>query len=173
MTRAVPIVTSAGDFVAHFSERGLARLEFPHRSRKPAAPDRLPTPHRDWPRLTRRALELVLAGKPSGQLPPLDPAGSAFQQEVWAALRDIPLVEVRTYAALATALGRPRAARAVGNACGANPIPLLIPCHRVVTSGGGMGGYSGPPGWKRKLLGLEGASPDAGRVTKPAPPRPR
>lgn len=162
MTRAVPIAVSAGVFLTHFLEHGLARLEFSGARRRAVAPDQLPAAQRGWPRLTRRALELVLAGKPSGQLPPLDPAGSAFQQQVWAALRAIPAGEVPT-----------RAARAVGNACGANPVPLLISCHCVVTSGGGLGGYSGPPGWKRRLLEQEKNSLPGGRVTRPAPPGPR
>ncbi len=85
---------------------------------------------------------------------PLAPAGSPFRTRVWAALRVIPYGETRTYGDLAAALGS--AARAIGQANGANPIPILIPCHRVV-AGNGLGGYSGGEGaaTKRALLALE------------------
>lgn len=95
---------------------------------------------------------------------PLAPHGSAFQQRVWAALREIPAAETRTYGDLAKLLGS--SSRAIGQANGRNPIPILIPCHRVVASGGKLGGYSGGdgPATKRALLDLEGRSraPDAG-----------
>ncbi len=89
---------------------------------------------------------------------PLAPAGSGFRQRVWQAMRTIPVGETRSYGVLAESLGS--AARAVGGACGANPIPILIPCHRVV-AGGGLGGYSGGAGLSTKvaLLALEGALP--------------
>lgn len=84
-----------------------------------------------------------------------------FEQEVLAALRRIPAGEVRTYGEIAQAVGQPGAARAVGTACARNPVPLLIPCHRVVRSDGGLGGYSltGGVGLKRRLLESEGAIP--------------
>lgn len=83
---------------------------------------------------------------------PLAPAGSAFRQRVWQALRDIPAGTTRTYGDLAVALSS--SARAVGQANGANPIPILIPCHRVIAAGGKLGGYSGGDGadTKRALL---------------------
>jgi len=84
-----------------------------------------------------------------------------FEKEVLAALRRIPAGEVRTYGEIARAVGQPGAARAVGAACARNPVPLLIPCHRVVRSDGGLGGYSltGGVGLKRRLLDAEGALP--------------
>ncbi len=89
---------------------------------------------------------------------PLAPAGSGFRRRVWQAMQAIPLGETRSYGVLADGLGS--APRAVGGACGANPIPILIPCHRVV-AGGGLGGYSGGAGLVTKvaLLKLEGALP--------------
>lgn len=86
---------------------------------------------------------------------PLAPFGSAFQQRVWVALRAIPPGETRSYGDLARLLGS--SARAIGQANGANPIPILIPCHRVVAAGGRLGGYSGGegPATKRVLLDLE------------------
>ena len=86
---------------------------------------------------------------------PLAPEGSAFQKRVWAALCDIPAGETRSYADVARVLGS--APRAVGGANGANPIPLFIPCHRVIAADGSLGGYSGGdgPATKRYLLDLE------------------
>jgi methylated-DNA-[protein]-cysteine S-methyltransferase len=80
---------------------------------------------------------------------------TAFQHDVWAALRDIPFGEVRTYADIATAVQRPRATRAVGNANHVNPWPIIVPCHRVVAKAG-IGGYGGGEKVKRFLLDLEG-----------------
>ena len=86
---------------------------------------------------------------------PLAPHGSAFQKRVWAALCAIPPGETRSYADIARAIGS--APRAVGGANGANPIPIVIPCHRVVAADGSLGGYSGGegPATKRFLLDLE------------------
>jgi methylated-DNA-[protein]-cysteine S-methyltransferase len=86
---------------------------------------------------------------------PLAPEGSDFQKRVWAALRAIPLGETRSYADIARALGS--APRAVGGANGANPIPVFIPCHRVIAADGSLGGYSGGdgPATKRYLLDHE------------------
>ncbi len=86
---------------------------------------------------------------------PLAPSGTAFQRRVWRALCNIPYGETRTYAQLAAAIDSPRACRAVGGANGRNPIPILIPCHRVVAANG-LGGYSGGLDIKIKLLRIEG-----------------
>jgi O-6-methylguanine DNA methyltransferase len=79
-----------------------------------------------------------------------------FQRRVWRAMYAVPCGETRTYGQLAAAAGRPRAARAVGRTCGSNPVPLLLPCHRV-TARAGLGGFGPGPEWKRFLLRLEGA----------------
>ena len=81
--------------------------------------------------------------------------GTDFQRKVWREIEKIPLGKTRTYAEIAKAIGSPGAARAVGSACGANPIPLFVPCHRVVASNGGLGGFSGGLDIKKKLLRLE------------------
>ena len=92
------------------------------------------------------------------------PSGTKFQKRVWAALRDIPWGHVRTYGGVAADVGSPRGMRAVGAANGANPIPVIIPCHRVVEAGHTLGGYSGGLDRKRFLLRLEGARISEGVV---------
>jgi len=94
-------------------------------------------------------------------------AATNFQKAVWRALRRIPHGQTRTYAEIARAIGRPKACRAVGAACGDNPLPLLIPCHRVVAGNGKPGGFSGGRGWKRFLLELEGVGADEGPNVQP------
>ena len=88
---------------------------------------------------------------------PLDPSGTTFRRRAWLELANIPYGEVLTYGELAARLDS--GARAVGGACGTNPIPIILPCHRVVAAGGRIGGYSGAdgPASKRFLLSLEGA----------------
>lgn len=85
-------------------------------------------------------------------------AGSPFQRAVWQALLQVPYGRTVTYSALAAEIGKPRASRAVGNAMAANPLPIVIPCHRVTAAGGKLGGYSGGVEKKRFLLSLEGAA---------------
>ncbi len=86
---------------------------------------------------------------------PLDVKGTAFQEAVWRELRKIPLGETRTYAELAAAVGKPKAVRAAGSANGSNHVSVLIPCHRVIRTGGGLGGYAWGLDIKRKLLEKE------------------
>ena len=85
----------------------------------------------------------------------LDPAGTPWQRRVWAALRDIPHGETRSYGEIARALGAPGASRAVGHANGRNPISIVVPCHRVVGSDGRLTGYGGGMERKAALLALE------------------
>ena len=87
---------------------------------------------------------------------PLAPHGTAFQQRVWTALRTIPYGETRTYGELAAAIDSPNASRAVGMANHRNPIPIIIPCHRVIGANGTLTGYAGGLEIKRRLLALEG-----------------
>jgi methylated-DNA-[protein]-cysteine S-methyltransferase len=87
----------------------------------------------------------------------LDISGvTPFQRAVWQATREIPYGQTRSYGWLAARVGKPRAARAVGQALGANPWPIVVPCHRVVASNGGLGGYGGGLDMKERLLRLEG-----------------
>jgi len=103
-----------------------------------------------------RQLDAYFAGRLSHFDLPLAPAGSPFEARVWAAMQQIPYGETRSYGDLASAIGS--APRPVGRACGHNPIPIVIPCHRVLARGG-LGGYSGAGGLatKTRLLALEGA----------------
>lgn len=90
---------------------------------------------------------------------PVEQRGSGFQVAVWSGLRRIPAGSVLTYAELAVTIGHPRAARAVGAACGRNAVALFVPCHRVVGAGGGLTGFAWGVDVKRHLLGLEGGLP--------------
>jgi len=87
---------------------------------------------------------------------PLDVRGTAFQEAVWQALKDIPPGETRSYAEVATAAGSPGAVRAAGTACGSNHVPVIIPCHRVLRSDGSLGGYAYGVDRKKALLSREG-----------------
>ncbi len=156
--------TPLGEFLARFSAEGLAQLDFPAKREASdiASMDELPAPFRTWAEQTQAALQLALTASPrlptELSLPPLDlTRGTKFRLRVWDELRRIPRGETRSYGEVADALGKRRAARAVGGACGANPIPVLIPCHRVLAAKGGLGGFSGGVEWKRRLLALEGA----------------
>lgn len=88
---------------------------------------------------------------------PLKAGGTDFQEEVWSALRQIPYGELRSYRDIATVIGRPKAVRAVGAANGRNPIPIVVPCHRVIGSDGSLTGFAGGLPMKTRLLTLEGA----------------
>ena len=88
---------------------------------------------------------------------PLSPAGTAFQQNVWSALTDIPYGEVRSYRDIAESLDNPKAVRAVGAANGRNPLPIVVPCHRVIGSDGSLTGFAGGLEAKKILLRLEGS----------------
>ena len=87
---------------------------------------------------------------------PFDMRGTSFQVEVWKAIYSIPYGKLTSYGGIAKQIGNPKAVRAVGNAVGDNPMGLIVPCHRVVSSNGGIGGFGSGLGWKRKLLAQEG-----------------
>ena len=96
-----------------------------------------------------------VAGDQSLGKVPVDVRGTVFQRKVWDELRRIPAGETRTYQQIARAVGAPLAVRAVGSACGANPVALLVPCHRAVRTDGGLGGYAWGLSRKKRLLDLE------------------
>ena len=99
---------------------------------------------------------------------PLEPQGTPFQHRVWAALREIPYGQTRSYGELALSLGRQGAARAVGAANGSNPLPIVVPCHRVIGQNGALTGYAGGLPIKKALLELEGISLPASHKAHPA-----
>lgn len=105
----------------------------------------------------RRQLEEYFRGERQEFSLPLEPEGTDFQKKVWQALCRIPYGEVRSYGFIAADTGSPGASRAVGNANHRNPIPIIIPCHRVVAADGSLGGYAYGPGIKEKLLEIEGS----------------
>jgi O-6-methylguanine DNA methyltransferase len=137
--------------LAHANGRGLAgwllRCAPGATTREGFAPNRA---------AVRQVLEF-LEGKRTEFDLPLDLRGTPFQLAVWRALLEIPYGETRAYADVARRVGRPRAVRAVGAANGANPVPLVVPCHRVIASDGGLGGYGGGLELKARLLAIEGS----------------
>lgn len=112
----------------------------------------------------RRELEEYFAGRRREFELPIDWAlTGGFARRVLRATARVPFGELTTYGEVAAAAGSPRGSRAAGNALGSNPIPVVVPCHRVVRTGGNLGGYTGGVSRKEFLLSLEGAQPDDGR----------
>ena len=104
----------------------------------------------------KKQLKAYFSGKLQRFDLPLHLEGTEFQERVWKALRRIPHGKTLSYAVLAEKVGKPKASRAVGNANGKNPLPIIVPCHRVIAHNGGLGGYTGGLEKKRFLLKLEG-----------------
>jgi len=116
--------------------------------------------------LARRALAEIaefLEGRRRKFNVPLDLQGTPFQLQVWEALLRIPYGETRSYGEIARAVGRPKAARAVGMANGSNPVAIIVPCHRVIASDGSLGGYGGGLALKSRLLRLEASANGSAR----------
>ena len=158
----LPITTSDGTFLAHYSEKGLAELDWPkvgRASSRAVNTKQIPLQTLRWHRLTTEALKTALAGRDAKNLPPLDWTDKTeFQQSVWRQMLKISVGQTKSYGEIATAIKNPKAVRAVGGACGANPIPVLVPCHRILAANKKIGGFSGGLDWKRKLLAREGIS---------------
>jgi O-6-methylguanine DNA methyltransferase len=155
----ISIPTADGNFVAHYSEKGLAGLNFPKRQtgRVLSTNPKTSVQILRWHRATADALKQILAGRASKILPPFDWSGTTdFQQSVWREMLKIPAGKTRSYGEIAERIKKPKAVRAVGGACGANPIPVLVPCHRILAANKKLGGFSGGLGWKRDLLKREG-----------------
>jgi O-6-methylguanine DNA methyltransferase len=154
----LPILTRDGKFMARYSEKGLAELNFPagRASSRVAKQNGVSAKIHKWHRVTESALKNILASRKPKNFPPLDLAGTEFQKSVWNALRKISSGKTKSYGEIAQAIGKSKAVRAVGGACGANPIPILVPCHRVLAANKKLGGFSGGLDWKRSLLAREG-----------------
>jgi O-6-methylguanine DNA methyltransferase len=154
------VETAFGTFRARYSWNGLAGLDFPKAGRgvPRAANNEIVSPKiRGWHRISETALKSILAGRKAKKLPPLDWTGKTeFQKSVWREMLRISPGKTKSYGEIAVLVGRPKAVRAVGGACGANPVPVLVPCHRILAANGKIGGYSGGLDWKRRLLLLEG-----------------
>lgn len=148
--------TPFGDCLIARTRRGLCRLEFTDDDRD-AALERLRRAHPGAQ--VQRAGLAELAGQAfdpeSGTGLPIDACGTPFQRAVWRALRHIPRGATRSYGELATTIGRPGAARAVGRAVASNPLAVVVPCHRVRPATGGIGGYRWGRGRKTALLAWE------------------
>ena len=163
--------TPIGSMLCASTERGLAYVRLPCAGGRGFA---------DWLRRQAPGAELrtgfapnkaaiqqireYLDGKRSTFELPLDLRGTEFQRRVWQALLEIPYGETRTYAEQARAIGAPAAVRAVGTANGSNPVAIVVPFHRVIASGGKLGGYGGGLPLKRRLLALEHARPADGNL---------
>lgn len=151
--------TGLGPMLIAASAKGLVRISFDEdetdlRRRFPHA-DLLPADEA-FAALAVQVVALVDDPARADADLPVDVRGTAFQQAVWDALRAIPPGETRTYKQVADAIGRPAAVRATGTACGDNMLAVLIPCHRVLRSDGGLGGYAYGLARKEKLLAREG-----------------
>jgi methylated-DNA-[protein]-cysteine S-methyltransferase len=105
----------------------------------------------------RQQLEEYFAGRRHSFTVKLDPSGTQFQNKVWNALRTIPFGETRSYGQIADQIGSRKAVRAVGAANGRNPLPIIVPCHRVIGADGTLTGFGGGLAIKARLLALEGA----------------
>ena len=138
-------------------ETGLRSIEFDFHG--PGAPPATPgSPARAVLDLAVDQLRAYFAGRLRDFTIPLDPRGTDFQLRVWRHLETIRFGEVRSYAQVAGAIGAPKAVRAVGAANGSNPIPIVVPCHRVIGSSGKLVGYGGGLPLKKRLLELEGCN---------------
>ncbi len=151
--------TPVGPLRLFFTDRGLTALEFAGDESMSRLPDdSLPPPLMPLVEAARRELTAYFNGAPTDFAAlTLDPRGTPFQLRVWQELRRIPWGQTISYGELARRVGSPKASRAVGQANAVNPIPLIIPCHRVIAADGGLGGYSSGLDRKRWLLRHEGA----------------
>ncbi len=140
-----------GDLIAETTDRGICRLEFASRAAK------RPASAGEHPHLKKLRAELAryFTGDLREFTVPLDPQATPFRERVWKQLRRIPYGAAISYSELARRIGNPKASRAVGGANGANPICIVVPCHRVVAADGSLGGYTAGLRRKERLLALE------------------
>jgi AraC family transcriptional regulator of adaptative response/methylated-DNA-[protein]-cysteine methyltransferase len=154
--------------IAGATEQGVCFLEWRNRGGVSAILSRVAKRYRTTPlkegnknpHLEQLRAELAdyFAGRLRDFQVKIDVAGTPFQQRVWRQLLSIPYGKIRSYTQLAAAVGQPTAVRAVGRANGANYLSIVIPCHRVIKSDGGLGGYGGKVWRKKRLLELEGSA---------------
>lgn len=158
-TYTFPIKTILGLFVARISALGIQHLYFPDFSAQEALiPRRIPQNILTLYECLSRELQLYTGGSKVSFTVPLDLTGATeFRLRVWSAIQKISYGKTHSYGELAAEL-HCDSAQAIGQACGANPVPILIPCHRVIAAGGALGGFSSDQKWKIQLLELEGIS---------------
>lgn len=145
-----------GNLLLTADDQCLTRVCFEvSRNRPPLEDDWKEHPSHPVLKTARHQLEEYFAGKRRTFDLPLGPQGTPFQQSVWNALRTIPYGETQSYGDIARAIGKPKAVRAVGAANGANPLPIVVPCHRVVGADGSLTGFGGGLPHKKRLLALE------------------
>lgn len=151
------------------TEKGLAYLELPHANGRGldgwlrrALPDGVVEADAEANAEAGEQIIEYLSGERRRFDLRLDLRGTVFQLAVWDQLLAIPYAETRSYQQIAAAVGQPRAVRAVGTANGSNPVALVVPCHRVIASGGKLGGYGGGLALKKRLLAMECAAADCG-----------
>ena len=147
------VESSVTPLTVHVENDTVVRIDFGKRALRP--------PETRFEKLVAEELKEYFAGKRRTFTFPLEPEGTAFEKRVWKALEKIPYGATRTYGDIARSIGNPSAARAVGAANRRNPIPIVVPCHRVVAAGGKLGGFGGGLPLKKKLLSLEGANSPA------------
>ena len=147
-------------------ESGLRRVSFPNRRLLTEVTERWQRTEEPF-REAIRQLALYFEGRLRRFDLALAPEGTPFEREVWTALTEIPYGETISYSELARRIGRPAASRAVGAANGKNPIPIIVPCHRVIGANGSLTGFGGGLGVKRRLLDLEGGA--TGRLWEETP----
>ncbi len=168
MMRYTMHASPIGELLLAGEDDVLALLGFPSGSMA-----RRPEP--DWRRddaafaVAREQLDAYFAAELRDFDLPLAPRGTAFQLQVWQALRAIPYGSTCTYAALASAIGKPSAMRAVGNANGRNPLPIIVPCHRVIGRDGSLTGFGGGLPTKAFLLALERRGDARGAAASASP----
>jgi methylated-DNA-[protein]-cysteine S-methyltransferase len=168
MTRDCVMTWTFGTLRLVAGEGGLKRVEFAAADTMPRSP-RGRTPPARALREAARQLAEYFAGRRRRFDLPLAPDGTPFQQEVWRAVSDVDWGQTTSYREIARRVGRPRAARAVGAANGANPLPIIVPCHRVIGSDGSLAGYAGGLAAKAWLLALEGGDGTASSGPGPDP----
>ena len=154
-----------GEMIAGTTERGICLLEWTDRGGIPKILQRVEKRYRATVMQSENGNELLdqlqreidayFEGSLRKFRVPVDVIGTLFEQQVWKELQTIPYGETRSYGQMAALVGKPKASRAVGRANGANYLAVVIPCHRVVESTGGLGGYGGKVWRKKKLLELE------------------
>jgi len=163
-TRIAILESTLGTLAAEFNASGaVCRLEFvetdidEHLAQRASACGHALDRDQAAGQVLQRELDEYFAGERRVFDHAVELEGTDFQREIWSALTQIPFGEVWSYGQLARHVGRAGASRAVGSANGANPVPILVPCHRVIAADGGLGGFSAGLDRKRALLELEGA----------------